>query len=202
MTNEIENLDADGNPPRGPLRRRIMRHFKIDEISAVDRPAQAGARAVIMKRAGGRATAGTEPGRRGEERSMDKSLHGETVVALDGALDHIAGVRTLDGETFEASYARLAHEDPGFGALLAKRQELAYDRARSLGPAPERPIGKRAAADGLRAIEARIEKRVDELRRPGEDRVAAYARVVVEDAGARGLYAKHSAAMDAAARAV
>ncbi len=133
---------------------------------------------------------------------MDRSLHGETVVALDGALDHIAGARALGGETFEASYARLAHEDPGFGALLAKRQELAYDRARSLGPAPARSVGKRAAADGLRAIEARIEKRVDELRRPGEGRAAAYARVVEEDAGARGLYAEHSAAMDAAARAV
>ncbi len=33
-----------------PKRRRVMRHFKIDEISAVDRPAQEGARAVIMKR--------------------------------------------------------------------------------------------------------------------------------------------------------
>ena len=70
-----------------------MRTFKIDEISAVDRPAQAGARAVIMKRAGGRATAGAEAGRRGEERDTDKSLHGEAVVALDGALDHIAGGR-------------------------------------------------------------------------------------------------------------
>ena len=32
-------------------RKRIMRSLKINEISAVDRPAQAGARAVIMKRA-------------------------------------------------------------------------------------------------------------------------------------------------------
>ena len=33
-----------------PRQRNIMRAFKIDEISAVDRPAQVGARAVIMKR--------------------------------------------------------------------------------------------------------------------------------------------------------
>lgn len=33
-----------------PYKRRIMRTFKINEISAVDNPAQAGARAVIMKR--------------------------------------------------------------------------------------------------------------------------------------------------------
>jgi hypothetical protein len=32
------------------MARRIMRKFKINEISACDRPAQAGARAVIMKR--------------------------------------------------------------------------------------------------------------------------------------------------------
>ena len=36
--------------PDLPMKRRIMRKFRIDEISSVDRPAQQGARAVIMKR--------------------------------------------------------------------------------------------------------------------------------------------------------
>jgi hypothetical protein len=35
--------------PRGSIKRRIMRAFKLEEISAVDRPAQEGARMTIMK---------------------------------------------------------------------------------------------------------------------------------------------------------
>ena len=34
--------------------RKILREFKIDEISGVDNPAQEGARMVIMKRADGK----------------------------------------------------------------------------------------------------------------------------------------------------
>jgi hypothetical protein len=42
------NIDGALHKPR---RRNIMRAFKINEISAVDRPAQEGARAMILKRA-------------------------------------------------------------------------------------------------------------------------------------------------------
>ena len=38
-----------------PPRKRIMREFRIDEISGVDNPAQEGARVAVMKRDDGEA---------------------------------------------------------------------------------------------------------------------------------------------------
>ena len=88
-----------GSEKRG--HRRIMRHFKIDEISAVDRPAQEGAKAVIMKRDDSPQT-DFEKGS-----ALTTAVDGHThLLALLGPPD---GVELNSGDT---SYGEEGHSHP------------------------------------------------------------------------------------------
>lgn len=70
-------------------RRRIMRAFKIDELSAVDRPAQEGARVAIMKRDGG-------DDRRSEVAELLKRGRAVLTTAVDGHT-HLVPLENHDG---------------------------------------------------------------------------------------------------------
>ncbi|MEB2346130.1 MAG: hypothetical protein OZ948_15485 [Deltaproteobacteria bacterium] len=140
-------------------KRRVMRSLKIEELSAVDRPAQEGARVVLMKRAAADLPAslrdvGGEPILPGvdddtpEERDAIR-LHNVRVRDraereaaarlgrppmslrdLDTILEGMAEEQRQPGEAMHAAYSRLAGDrDSDFAALLAER-----DRVEQGGP--------------------------------------------------------------------
>lgn len=78
-------------------RRRVMRSFKINEISAVDRPAQEGALVTIMKRRGqpGYDPKNPDPSKRGRDDSGDI----EKRAMLTGVTDEHSHLLVLDPET-------------------------------------------------------------------------------------------------------
>lgn len=122
--------------PELPTRKRILRKFRIDEISSVDRPAQAGARAVLLKRAPD-PTAKQRTGPHGDERDEAhgwlvaegrklRASGGVDVDEIDRQLMEMAHEMRKAGESDEQSFARLASGavyHPEFKALLAKRMD-------------------------------------------------------------------------------
>ncbi len=68
-------------------KRKIMRSFKLNEISAVDRPAQAGARMIIMKRRGepGYDPKNSDPGKRGRADDLVEKVFTPSIVVLTSA---------------------------------------------------------------------------------------------------------------------
>ncbi len=194
MIHGTEYADADGSRPR--RRRRVMRSFKISEISAVDRPAQAGARAVIMKRAGGGAPTGAGP--------VNEPY--AIMLRCEDEIDRLADVCKRDGETREQATSRLVVEGYPLMKSLARTRDLAYEAAVArMGPPPgSGPVGaalKRGAPD---AGMARVERELDGLAKrradgTGEGLADAYGAVLDTPEGRR-LYAEYTDAMDAASR--
>lgn len=131
-----------------------MRAFKITELSAVDRPAQQGARALFFKREGELPPAlarlgADEPVLPGPEATPEEEaaarLHNvllrdraereaaargatsppRTLADLDTMLEGMAEAARREGETMERAYARLLHErSPEFAALLRERERV------------------------------------------------------------------------------
>lgn len=111
---------------------RILKDFRIDEISAVDEPAQKGARAVIMK---SRST----PTAMRDELSITKAM--AVVADPDEAVDLVetniygrAAEALMPGETIEKAYCRVldalpdlytAH-DVAHRRRIAKRNHRPY----------------------------------------------------------------------------
>ncbi len=97
--------------PDLPTRKRIMRKFRIDEISSVDRPAQEGARAVIMKRAPDDDHDDhddeTRQGLAAEGRRL-RASGGVDIDEIDRQLLDMARVARKPDETAEQSFSRLA----------------------------------------------------------------------------------------------
>ncbi len=140
MIHGTEYGGAGGSRPR--RRRRVMRSFRISEISAVDRPAQAGARAVIMKRAGGGAPTGA--------RSVNEPY--AIMRRCEDEIDRLADVCKRGGETREQATSRLVVEGYPLMKSLARTRDLAYEAAVArMGPPPgSGPVGaalKRGAPD-------------------------------------------------------
>lgn len=133
-------------PDSPARRRRVMRAFKIDELSAVTRPAQVGARAVILKVAdpilpSHEATpAEREAARLHNVRARDEAereaaaraaeMPPMTLRDIDIKLESMADAARGKGETVEQAYRRLLIErDPAFVELLRHR-----DRVELSGP--------------------------------------------------------------------
>jgi hypothetical protein len=88
--------DDDGRP-----RRNIMRSFKINEISAVDRPAQQGAVVAIMKRRGDPNYNPKNPDR--SKRGRDETGDIEKRAMLTGVTNDHSHLLVLDPETGEGA---------------------------------------------------------------------------------------------------
>jgi len=147
--------------PELPTRRRILRKFRIDEISSVTNPAQEGARAVIMKSA---ELAPNLPGAaddpvlppveatpaenaaavrhnvrardlREREAAAREDTLPRTLADVDRLLEDKAREQRRDDETLEQAFARLANRretsDSDFPRLLRLR-----DRIEREGPLP------------------------------------------------------------------
>ena len=98
-------------------KRRIMRAFKINEISGVDRPAQEGARAVIMKRDDGKPAPEQLPVQKELAAILtsetDGHQHGVTVNHYDGKLSvYITHANGVDDEV--SHNHALALQDGGY----------------------------------------------------------------------------------------
>ena len=89
---EDEEVVAKSAMSQGGKKKRIMRKFRINEISGVDVPAQAGARALIMKRHA-RAASGLEP-----QDDVSKDLVQLATGATNGHQHGIRVRRYSDGE--------------------------------------------------------------------------------------------------------
>jgi transketolase len=103
-----------------------MRKFRIDEISSVDRPAQVGARAVIMKRAPLPSENDETHGWLAEEgRRLRAQGGGPDIDEIDQQLMEMAREARKAGETTEQAYARMAKQretsDTEFTRLLHER---------------------------------------------------------------------------------
>jgi hypothetical protein len=127
-------------------RKNIMREFTITELSAVDRPAQEHARAVIMKRAG--------------EQQEHDHMHYQKITrdepisfpTLEAAMGHLRDVRGMGGADAMSAAAR-EHPD-----LLAKYQHEGDER---IGKALERmpSPGAPPAVGEFNALVDRIRRR-------------------------------------------
>lgn len=153
--------------PSSPKRRRgIMRAFKIDELSAVTRPAQEGARALIMKSADAAlppalASLGADspdvpaleasPEERADERLRNTALRDRaereaaardaqqqpmTLHDIDVKLEGMAADARTDDETVEQAYRRLLIEREPAFIELLGRRE----RVELLGPEADRGL--------------------------------------------------------------
>lgn len=126
-------------------RRRVMRRFRLDEIAAVDAPAQIGARALLLKRASApvvppleanqeerartrlhNVRARDEAEREADERAA--SLRPMTLRDLDLRLESLAEQARREGETMQMAYARLERGgEESFRALLTERERVASE---------------------------------------------------------------------------
>lgn len=142
---------ADGGPKYRQGKKRRMVKFRIDEISAVDRPAQEGAVAVLMKRAdlekcgeehqspyvlltsavdGHQHAVWIRPGERGGETSYSRGPDEEQGHSHPWTVD-AAGTLTVgetDGHTHTVDAAQLV--EAIMAAALGKRQFSAEERER------------------------------------------------------------------------
>jgi hypothetical protein len=184
-----------------------MRSFKISEISAVDRPAQEGAQALILKRGGSwREVDGVERAERelaALEADVEKREDGPygTMRRLEDLMDGLADLCKRDGETTEQSMSRLVAERHPLMMSMAGNRDAAYELAAagmnpSSGPALKRGSPDGAMARAERELDALAKRRTDGT---GETHAAAYAAVLDTPEGQR-LYAEYSDAMDAASR--
>jgi hypothetical protein len=123
---------------------RILHKFKINEISAVDKPAQAHAKAVIMKRADDEDMGVLDIAKRLVD-SGGRDHGGVTSDVYHKRLTDLAIANRLEGETVQRAYVRLA-ETTETGALLFKAamwgpppkqapQDFADPTPKSKGPA-------------------------------------------------------------------
>ena len=95
----IRKFSVDDIAPSARPTKRIMREFRINEISAVDRPAQAHATAVIMKRDEG-------------DTAMDLSNVDLQALAHETCLLKAAQLRKADPKlTIEQAYAKIYCEE-------------------------------------------------------------------------------------------
>lgn len=118
-----------------PTKRRIMRTFKLQEISAVDNPAQVHAKMVLMKRADG------------EESTMQKITSGEPQAfdTFDGA---VAAIAKAEGVPHHEAMGKARQAYP---ELLADYQREGDER-----------IGKAAEAAPRASIISKAELAFDE----------------------------------------
>ena len=133
----------------GRTRRRIMRAFRIDEISAVDRPAQAHARVLLQKRDD------TPVARHQPKEHTEMSYENVDPVKLANFMIECAAGKLRDANpslTFEQAYSK-AYCDPA-NARFAKA-ERAASRARLAGinvararPEPETITDAQISTDG------------------------------------------------------
>lgn len=136
-------------------RRRIMEVFRINELSAVDRPAQAHAKMTIMKRA-------DPPYRPPAPTTRYEDIAMTTAYDFDALVDHYKD--TGMSGTLALKTARSARPD-----LFAKMQNAPHQRTDD-----EQAIAK--ARDG-RARQNRVQALVDELARSGMARTEAVREV-------------------------
>ena len=85
---------------KGKPRKRIMRKLRIDELSSVDRPAQVGARALLMKRDG-------EPG------APPTRKYGDTPAVMTSAEDGHSHLVYLSGRAGETSWQKSEDSESG-----------------------------------------------------------------------------------------
>jgi len=146
------------------MTKRIMRAFKINEISAVDRPAQPDARMRIMKRAE----------RRGENEMQINyqkvDLGGLALLALEALADQLRKTEKL---TKEAAFAKV-YSDP---ANLELRKAERYGNGFSYGGYPpvartEPAVEDTMAFDKLKELSAEF-KRANPFLTPEQ----AFARI-------------------------
>lgn len=130
-----------------PIKRRIMKEFRITEISGCDLPAQEGALVAIVKSA-------NPP--RVEQTNMQEQTF--TKAEASHAIDALASAYARDNQmTFEAAYAELLSTDIGsklYSVYKAAPVTTPLVRAPPYGggqKAPLTPEGKKAIADGLEA---------------------------------------------------
>lgn len=145
-----------------------MRAFKIDEISAVDRPAQEGARAVIMKRGDApdglmspeeaeRREAARPTARRKRELELRREELGKELQDLLLAGGEAEAIEALEGEVAEL--------------------EVEIERARSEGAMGKADAGPLAI---MRECEDEIDRLADVCKRAGETREQATDRLAAE----------------------
>jgi hypothetical protein len=152
------------------MTRRILRALKVTEISGVDRPAQAPARAVIFKRA-----------QEFEEMNMNVSPNIDVgalaLIALEGAAAAIR--KAQPGFTREQAFAKACAE-----RLDIFKIERAANRDRVVRTDPERREATRSAAIAKRenALDE-LQARADELRKadPNLSKEQAFAKVYLAE---------------------
>ena len=176
-------------------KKRIMRSFRINEISAVDRPAQEGATALIMKRGGNETDAGADV--RGPYAIMRQ---------YEDGMDRLADLCKRDGETRERAMSRLVAEGHPLMMSMARNRDAAHEmavarmnpstRSGPVGTAPKRGSPDAGMDRVERELDAMAKRRADET---GETHAAAYGAVLDTPEGRR-LYGEYSDAMDAASR--
>lgn len=120
-------------------RKRIMKDFAISEISAVDRPAQAGAVAVFMKRH-----------EKESEMQLRKANCDEPVSfpTLEAAMDHLLKTHGMSRSSAMSTAAR-EHPD-----LLAKYQREGEDQIAKAAEAPKPQLLSKAMME----FEDRVEQ--------------------------------------------
>ena len=104
-----------------PPRKRIMREFRIDEISGVDNPAQEGARVAVMKRDDGEAQSPLRPAQKGIGDLADL-LTGE-----EAGHQHGIAVSRYDNQVaFSVSYGFGPDEERGHDHPIARAADGQY----------------------------------------------------------------------------
>lgn len=115
-------------------RRRVMRSFKILELSAVDRPAQAGATVAIMKRADG--------DDHEQENDMEiRKIGGDEVASFNSLEEAMRHIRKARGVSASDAMSAAAREHPGllkrYQSEGAERVAKAAEAAKARSTSPE-----------------------------------------------------------------
>ena len=107
-----------------PPKRRIMRAFKINEISGVDRPAQEGARVAIMKRAKPRQSSLFRDSDNIRKASGDLA---DLLTSEEGGHQHGISIGLYDGEvSVSMSYASGPEDEAGHYHPIVKEPDGGY----------------------------------------------------------------------------
>jgi hypothetical protein len=143
--------------------KRIMRDFTLREISCVDRPAQKGAMAMIMKR----------------DQTMDHYDHdddwldkAERDEATDDFLDAAREIQKRDGCTGLEALQKARHEDGGaFGAMQQDSSHTDFD----VDELSDATLGKAAFEVACTEIQKRDDcSRLEAMKRAREEQPALY----------------------------